>query len=173
MELFQVGQEIVAVTDRVKMLILSGKIVEMEVGELNLKVKVKGGKIMDVSQDDVVEINSIPRPLVPYYQPRLSDEAMHESGLFSFDVYRHFVNCKEDFPDAVIDVYTGSDIEEHNFVDDADGRSGEHFVDMPNHDDSGDNSNLFITFSESDALVFARVHFQADVNGMICILSNS
>ena len=170
--LFQVGQEVVILSE--VNIIFSGKIIQFLSGnKVVVKPSKRGFETQTFDMDNIIQINGISRPIIPYFQPRLTDEQWETGELSSFDVYRHFKHCKEDYPDVIIDTFVGSQIEDHTFVDDIDYRSTEHFVDMPNHDNNGDSSNLYQTFSEIDAKVFAQVHFGADVNGMICILSQS
>jgi hypothetical protein len=174
MDLFQLGQEVTVYYAEDKTYVEGFiKLIDENENKLLIKPVKAEHPIRKADMDDVVSINDIPRARPVYYQPRLSDEEWATGKLSSFEVYRHYEHCKEDYPDNIIDRYVGSEIENHSYVDDEDYRSQEFFVDMPNHDDSGDSSNMYATFCEEDARVFAQVHFGADENGFINILSNS
>lgn len=172
MNLFQNDQEVTVLLPETKQLAM-GTIVDSTLGENKLLIKVKGKK-MTVDQDDVIQVDGFPRKKPVYFQPRLTDEEMAEADFNSFDVYRHFENAKEDFPDSVIDRYEGSDIEDHQYVDDNDGRSTNYYVDVPNPDVDGDDfKNVYQCFDRDEAILYARLNWGADENGMISIISQS
>lgn len=61
------------------------------------------------------EKNKLIAEFVGYYQPRET-----KGSIFSFEVYASLKECRYDFPDSYIDKYTGNDIEEFEFADEAD-----------------------------------------------------
>lgn len=129
--------------------------------------------IIDI--DDITQVNGFRKTRPTYYQPRLTVEQFEEEGqIASFDVYRNYENAYMDFPDTIIDVYHGSDIECHTFIDDESGESPTYYVDVPNPYDGGDEfTNLYTSHDKSDCILFAQLHFHADVNGMISMISES
>jgi hypothetical protein len=175
MILFQIGQEVCVHVSKNAPSFVKGKVIMIDIGEHKLVIKPQnsGSPEMRVDMDDVIEINGITKSRPVYYQPRLSDAEWALGTLRSYEVYRNHKNCKEDYPDSIIDRFIGSDIENHQYVDDLDYRNTEYFVDVPNPDDSGDSTNVFSTYCEDEARVFAQVHFLANEFGFINLISQS
>jgi hypothetical protein len=55
-----------------------------------------------------------------YYQPEYNQEIWEQAGFFSFMVYKSKQIAQKDFPMLRIDTYSGTDIEDPEFVDDND-----------------------------------------------------
>lgn len=168
MDLFQKGQEIQA-----KGFYGEGIITNPNLGENILEVDFKGKK-RPVDKDEVTSIDRIPRKRPVYYQPRLTEDEYLEHGINTYDVYRHIENAKEDFPDHIIDQFRGSEIMNHNYIDDEDGRSRTYYVDVPNPDlveGADDFTNVYTCFDREEAILFARLNYNADENGRISLIS--
>lgn len=169
MELFKNDREIGIWQNEV----IIGLIIDDTLPENKVLVKINGMEIT-IDKDEIIQVDGYPRKKPVYFQPRLTQEEMDETGVSSFDVYRHFENAKGDFPDSVIDRYEGSDIEDHSYIDDADGRSTTYYVDVPNPNEGGDEfTNIYTCFDKDEAILFARINYNADENGLISLISES
>jgi len=93
--------------------------------------------------------------------------------------YREYTNAHDDYPDkiiAAVDVTEMGDtfmLEIMKVIDDLDDRTPTFFVDVPptNFGDAWTNVESFK--DKQEAIDYAKKHFGADDNGMICIVSQS
>ncbi len=129
--------------------------------------------IREISIANIVEVEGIMVNKPKYYQPRLSDSELVDSDFEDNYVYRHFENAKQDYPNHVIDVLKGDDIERPIYIDDDDGRSIKYYVDIPQKGRSDEFQNAFESFSKDDVLLYARLYYNADANGNINLISNA
>lgn len=159
---------------------IQGIIVDSNVKEHTIDIKVIGsvlgkidndekGKVITINRNDVRNLAGKERSAISYFQPRLTDEQWESGQLNSFDVYRHHENVKEDFPDAVIDIYRNGDIENPTFIDDEDGRSPEYEVSVPKHNE--DTQIFFTSNDKEEAKLFAQIFLFSDSEGRIETIS--
>jgi len=89
--------------------------------------------------------------------------------------YRYFENAKADCPNEVIEAFKIENPELGFFtiIDDEDCRTSKYFVDIPNTNGGDEWNSVFESTSRPEAIAYAREHFGADENGMICIISHS
>jgi hypothetical protein len=127
------------------------------------------GNVVTINRNEVYLLGGKPRSRATYYQPVLKDEEWGEV-LHSFEVYRDFKNAKHDFPDRVIDIYTGNEIENPTYVDDDDERNTLYEVSVPTKYNI-DNNVFFSSYDKEEVLLFAQLYLGADERGNVNCIS--
>jgi hypothetical protein len=128
------------------------------------------GKEVTINRNEVYLLGGKPRSRATYYQPRLEND---EWGvlLHSFEVYRDYKNAKSDFPDRVIDIYTGNDIENPTYVDDDGGYNNTLYeVSVPAKYNT-DSKIFFSSYDKEEAVLFAQLYLGADEHGNLNCIS--
>lgn len=110
-----------------------------------------------------------------FYRPILNvlDDRFQE--MQNGGCYREYDNAKADFPMKVVEAIKIENISLGFFtiIDDEDFRTGKYYVDIPPINGGDEWNSVFESGNRLEAIAYAKEHFGADDDGMICIVSHS
>jgi hypothetical protein len=106
-----------------------------------------------------------------YFKPLLDGDA-NIAGYSKIGVYRYYENAKGDFYEYRVEAI---EIEENDLplyviLDDEEGITPTYFLDIPNSK-SNEWINIRAFKTRQEAIALARELFDADENGMVCLIS--